>query len=1259
MTQKIVRFLSVGMALLVISAALAGLPSLWQLRAHREPPPFEPPTGRIGRQTETAPTAAFLPSIIRFSRLGPTEGLSQSVVTCILQDDQGFLWIGTQDGLNRYDGRTFRVFRPDPSDPNSISDNWINTLFQDRQGYIWVGTNEGLNRYDPETGRFRRFLNDPENPESLINNTVQVVFEDSRGVLWVGTADGLDRFSPARNGFIHYYTETFLPPDISSNNITAIHEDANGGLWVGTNGGGVNRYIRTLDGFLHYTHDPADRNSVASNNINAIVSDYNGTLWIATNRGLDHLDPRLGYAAHYRHRPSVAHSLASNNVLSLYIDRSGNLWVGTSDGLDRFDRPTGHFIHYRHQPGNNYSLSASVVSAIYEDRGGVLWVGTFGGGLNRYDHGQDRFALYDYQPDNPNSLSGNMIFPILIDPSGQVWIGTYGSGLNRFDPQTGLFTRYRHIPDDPNSLQSDEIWSLHMDENGLLWIGTSTGLDWLDPRTGQFSHYQPAEGDPRPLVSERIYVIHADRRGVYWLGTDNGLYKFNPRTRRVIARYTHQVTDPASLSGNEIYSLYEDEDGTLWIGTASDGLNHFDPLSERAIRYQHRPGNPASLSDDTVMTIYRDSRGILWVGTGGGLNRYHPESDSFSYYLDANGLPSNLIYGILEDAAGHLWLSTNYGLSRFDPVHETFRNYTMSDGLQSNEFNLNAYAAAPTGEMYFGGINGLTVFHPLNIQDSAYVPPVVLTSLTTEGHAIVAEKRIERLQEVTIPSTNRSFEFEFVALSFAQPGRNQYAYLLENFDEGWNYIGNRHGGRYTNLPGGTYTLRLMAANHDGVWNPTPTSIRIVVEPPFWQTFWFRALTILAVLVAAVSSNQFRIRAIDRRNRELERLVQERTSALLRRSEEMQALYQADEKMLRSLTLEDVFQALIDTACDILHADEGIILAWQPRPEGWQIRAARGLEPLPRRAFSAQQQNDLLDRIAAGRESVVLDIPVPASEARQSPISAFLSEHIRSAILLPIPIAESKAAILLVGFRQPHAITADIQRLFQAMIQRAALSIENARLFEQAKELAIVEERNRLARDLHDSAKQKAFAALAQLGTASSLLSANPAAVGRHLSEAETLVSEVIQELTFLIQEMYPIALEEKGLAAILREYVFEWENRNEANVDLTICNERRIPAQIEQAIYRVVQEALANVARHSRATEVVVALNYFEDSIEVSIEDNGCGFDPYRKMNGMGLHSIRERIERLNGRLHIESAPNQGARLKVRVPIEENIQREN
>lgn len=1249
MKQGFVRFLALSLALLVLSAAAAGIPSLWSGPRQPGPVPFNPAGGRIGDAAESVSSGTSVPHVVRFNRLGPADGLSQSVVTCILQDNQGFLWIGTQDGLNRYDGYTFQIFRPDPNDPASISDNWINTLFQDRQGYLWIGTNEGLNRYDPATGRFTRFLNDPNNPESLINNTVQVVFEDSRGTLWVGTADGLERFSPARNGFIHYYTETFLPPDISSNNITAIHEDAGGSLWIGTSGGGLNRYIRTLDGFLSYTHESANRNSIISNNINAIVSDHNGMLWLATNRGLDHFDPRLEYAAHYRNFPSVSHSLANNNVLSLYLDRSGNLWVGTNDGLDRLDGATGRFVHYRHQPGSLSSLSANTISAIYEDRGGVLWVGTFGGGLNRYDHGQDRFVTYDHQADNPNSLSGNIIFPILVDPDGQVWIGTYGNGLDRYDPQTGLFSHYRHLPDDPNSLQSDEVWSLHMDSSGLLWIGTTSGLDWLDPRTGQFTHYD-AGNDPQPLVSERIYVIHADRRGRYWLGTDQGLYRFNPRTRRVVARYGYQASDPYSLSADEIYALYEDVDGTFWVGTSNGGLNHFDPQSGRAVRYQHQPHNPTSLSDDTVMVIYRDSRGTLWVGTGGGLNRYHPEGDFFTYYLDTDGLPNNLIYGILEDANGELWLSTNYGISRFDPLRETFRNYTVSDGLQSNEFNLNAYALAPSGEMYFGGVNGLTVFHPLNVQDSSYVPPVVLTALTTEGRAIVPDRKAEALQEVTLAWPLRSFEFEFVALSFAQPRRNQYAYMLENFDDDWNYIGANRSGRYTNLPGGTYTLRLMAANHDGVWNPTGASIRIVVVPPFWQTFWFRALTILAVLILAVGSNQWRIRTIDKRNQQLERQVQERTSALMRRSEEMQALYQADEKMLRSLTLDDVFRALIDIARDLLHADESAILVWQPKTECWQVRLAHGLASDALHRCHAAPQTGLLERVASSGEAVVLALPADSPQESDL-VRSFLSASIRSAILLPVPLGDNLPAVFLVGFRQADIVSADTQRLFQAMIQRAALSIENARLFEQAKELAILEERNRLARDLHDSAKQKAFAALAQLGTASGMLANSAETARRHLSQAENLVYEVIQELTFLIQEMYPVALEEKGLAATLREYIFEWENRNEISVDLKIQRERRLPLQIEQAIYRIVQEALANVARHSRASRVAIALNYLAETVEISIEDNGCGFDPARTVSGMGLRSIRGRLEGLHSSLQVESAPGKGTRLQAHLPV--------
>ena len=469
--------------------------------------------------------------------------------------------------------------------------------------------------------------------------------------------------------------------------------------------------------------------------------------------------------------------------------------------------------------------------------------------------------------------------------------------------------------------------------------------------------------------------------------------------------------------------------------------------------------------------------------------RHRQPNDSFTHYGEEDGLPNNVIYGILEDDKGYLWLSTNHGISRFDPTTgRSVRNYTVDDGLQGNEFSPNASARDKAGNLYFGGVNGLTVFHPALISDSPFVPPVVLLSITQDGLPLNGDTVPELLQEITLRWPQRSFEFEYSALSYAQPAKNQYAYMLENFDQDWNQVGNRRDGRYTNLPGGNYVLRIKASNQDGIWNETGISIRVMVVPPIWQTLWFRLTYRRLVLALGLTAYWLRIKSIQSYNRELERQVRDRTQ-------------------------------------------------------------------------------------------------------------------------------------------------------------------EIEKLFEKTKELAVVEERNRLARELHDSAKQKAFAALAQLGTANGILKKNPKAARNHLDEAENLVYEVIEELTFLIQEMYPVALKEKGLAATLREYVFEWENRTDIQADVHIEDERRLSLDIEQAIYRVVQEALSNVSRHSRATHVEVVLSYDKDSVIVIIADNGCGFDQEAKPTGVGLRSIRERIESLGGVVEIESLPDCGTRLTVHLPI--------
>lgn len=1188
---------------------------------------------------------------IRFEQLSLEEGLSQSVVTAILQDQAGFLWIGTEDGLNRYDGYTFKVFKPDEDDPASLSDRWITSLAEDANGQIWIGTRfGGANRYDPVSGNFTRILPDETNPQGLSNSRITALLVDGSS-LWIGTENGLDRLDLATGVFSHHRSRSEDPNSLSSNSITTLFQDSQGILWIGMYNAGLNSYDPFTNTYRAYKFNENDPASLSHNHVLSIAEDTNGRIWVGTGNGLNRLEPSGSSFRRFMNSPGEKGSLGGNLVYAVYKDRSGGLWLGTNHGLDRYDFQTNTFIHHRHQPTVGNSLSNNTVYDIYEDRSGVLWVGSYGGGINKYNRQQDKFTYYRNNPDDPNSLSGDLIFPILVDMQGIVWIGVHGGGLNRFDPKSGWFTQYRHDPSNPNSLDSDDLIALEADSAGRIWIGTQHGLNQYDPKTGNFTRYQPDAGVSNLLSGSPVIAIHEDRQGNLWTGTGRGLYLFDATTQSFI-NYRLDSSDESVINFNSVSAILDDSQGNLWVGTTDDGLKRISISSTSVEEYHKDLADPTSLGSDSILCLIRDSHGNLWVGTnGGGLNLYLPQTDSFKRYTEKNGLPNEVIYGILEDEFGHLWLSTNFGLSRFDPLRETFRNYTASDGLQSNEFNQNAFASDREGNLYFGGINGLNVFAPRDVLDDPLPPALVLTSLSQDGSAMSLDRTVETVQEVMLVWPQDSFEFEFAALAFGQPNKNQYSYFLENFDSNWVFNGNKRTGRYTNLPGGAYTLRLRGSNSDGTWNESGTSIKVTVVPPFWETWWFQVLALAALAASIAGGLRWRVKSVEARNRELERLVSRRTADLEKRSREIEALYEADERILRNVTLNQVCQTLVDVSVSLLKADRSAVFVWNDQHTRILPRVSHGFLPRTLNAFDYEAHKKLVEQSLMSGKPVTLQ---NGEISRLDPaIQSMLTEEgILSMAHFPIEVDGKVVAIFDVGYTRPNALTEDIVRLYTALVQRASLSIANMQLFEQTKDLAVMEERNRLARDLHDSAKQKAFAALAQLGTANGMWKARSDAIQPHLSEAETLIYEVIQELTFLIQEIYPIALQDKGLLTTLREYIYEWENRNDAVVDLSVCEERSLPLETEQAIYRVIQEALANVSRHSRATRVEVSLAYAPESLLVHITDNGSGFDLDQKAKGMGIRSMRERIGSIHGTVQIHSAPGQGTRVIVQVPLE-------
>lgn len=794
---------------------------------------------------------------VTFEQISLAQGLSQSSVRCILQDSKGFMWMGTEDGLNKYDGYSFKTYKPVPGDPNSISSNFIRCICEDRSGNLWVGTNGGgLNKFDHASGTFIRYQHETGNEESISNDYVWSVMEDGAGILWIGTdGGGLNRLDPATAVFTHYRYDPDDPGSLSDDAVLVVYEDRSRTIWLGTRNGGLNRFDPYAEKFTRYQYDPDDPMSLASGFVRAICEDKAGTLWIGTDGGgLNRFDRQGELFFHYRHDPGDPTSLSDDRIWSIYADRTGILWIGTDvGGLNLFVPMNETFFSFRRDPNEPGSLSGNNIFSIYEDRLGVLWFGTEVGGVSKLDRDKGKFLHIKTETETYNGLNNSHVWSIYEDHSGILWIGTRSGGLNRLERAAGRFTHYLADAIDPNSLASNHVRAIYEapSQPDILWVGTDHGgLCRFDPAQERFHCYRHDPNDPQSIGGNRVYSILEDRYGLLWTGTRTGGINILDRERERFRRYRHDRDDPGSISNDFVYKIYEDRDGTLWIGTFSGGLNRFDRENDRFISYRAVMDDPRSLSSDCILTIHEDRAGTLWIGTGGGgLNRFDRTSGVFKRYGNAEGLPNEVVYGILEDSHGNLWISTNGGIARFDPDTGNFKAYTVHDGLQSNEFNGGAYFMSQTGEMFFGGINGITAFYPEQIRDNPHVPPIVITSFRKLDREVKLSKPIWDIDELMLSYRDYIFSFEFAALDYTAPDKNQYAYMMEGLDENWLYTdASKRFANYTTLPPGTYTFRVKGSNNDGVWNEKGASIRIVITPPFWKTWWFR----ITVLAAAVS-----------------------------------------------------------------------------------------------------------------------------------------------------------------------------------------------------------------------------------------------------------------------------------------------------------------------------------------------------------------------------------------------------------------------
>ncbi|SKC85479.1 hybrid sensor histidine kinase/response regulator transcription factor [Ohtaekwangia koreensis] len=808
----------------------------------------------------------------RFRHITRNDGLSQSNVTCIIQDRDGFMWFGTRDGLNKYDGYKITIYRNDPSNPGSISHNYIRALYEDSKHRLWVGTEDGgMSLYNRERDDFSNYMHNPHDTASISSNKVKAIAEDSHGILWIGTGGGgLNRFDPAKNTFRCYRHAVADKHSISGNDIEDILEDSKGNLWIATWNAGLNSFNPALGKFSRYRATPHAYHTLSSDFLKMLFIDSDQNLWIGTTEGgLNRYDRRSNTFIQYRYTPGNPNGLSNNDVLSITEDAHGNLWIGTQNGgINILDRKNRTFSYITQDEKYPEGLNNGSVYSLYRDRQGNMWAGTFSGGVNFLDSAPPKFRHFT-NDGTRDGLNNENVLSIYEDASGNIYLGTDGGGLNMYNKRQKRFAHLLHDPRDKNSIRSNYPLCMYEDHNKNLWIGCFYGKAAIFDRHSNRFHTILSDTDIKHVSS----ICEDTVSGKIWMGTwGDGLVVYDKDTGK-FSKYIPDLTNPHTISSSIIFCIYQDRAGQLWIGTEGGGLNLYNREKNNFIRFQSNTENRHSISSNIVNTIYEDRHGNLWIGTNGGLNLYTPSTKSFIHYTISDGLPNNVIQAITEDGKGNLWLSTNKGISKFNPQKKTFRNYEITDGSQSNSFNRQSSFKNDNGDIYFGGVNGLTYFHPDSIQDNDFTPPVYFTELQVfnkpvnfrdEGSPL--SQPISEAKEVILSYKQSVFSLEFVALNYSLPEKNQYAYKLEGFDDDWNYVGTQRKATYTNLDPGSYILRVKASNNDGVWNDQGNTLRIIITPPFWKTWWAKVTYIIILLAFLFFLRQVLVQRMKVRNR---------------------------------------------------------------------------------------------------------------------------------------------------------------------------------------------------------------------------------------------------------------------------------------------------------------------------------------------------------------------------------------------------------
>jgi len=866
---------------------------------------------------------------VKFNRLTSSNGLSQNRVSSIVQDHDGFIWIGTEDGLNKYDGYNFEIFKRNPGDSLSLNDNQALAMHVAKDGALWIGGSlTGLSKYNSATKTFTRYNNNHSDPNSLAEDIIISFSEDQKGNLWIVTQNkGFDYMIVNEGKFIHM--ANMLPPDynIPEDRIYFIHQDKQNNLWIGADG--KVHYFK-----ISYSETGVPRlqpikieNQILKTATTSIEEDNDGNIWIGTpGEGLLRFDYKDKVIRKFEpmDNSDLIHSLI---IIAMEADEYGNLWIGgipieenpdpinesadptneTVPGLLKLNIQSRELQGFLSDPKDGNSLSSNGIISLLVDKTGVLWVGTFLSGLNVYDKSVIKFSLVNTGQEESNAIKGP-IRGFYIDENKILWIASQGGGLVSYDRSKDKYEFFTNSENNPSTISSNLVKNIY-DDGKYLWIGTQEGLNRFDKKTKTFKRFYIDPSNPKFNVNGINYnIIEIDKMpGYLWFGTNgSGLVRFD-KEKETFKKYTYDPEDATSLNSraNFVRTVWysKSRPDELWAGT-TNGINILNLKTETFRYYNYDPKDSTSISHPNVMHFYEDKSGYVWVATyGGGLNRFDPKAQKFLRFTQENSdLPNNGVYGILPDENGNLWISNNSGITKFNPNTYQFRNYTVDDGLQSEEFNGGAYYKAQDGEMFFGGIKGYNSFYPSEVMDNKFIPAIVLTDIKIFNESIKVgedsplKKQVSKTDEIVLSYWQNDISFEYVALHYSNPSKNKYAFKLENYEDEWRYVGNVRIATYTNLDPGEYVFRVKGSNNDGLWNEEGKSIRLIIKPPWWKTNWAYAAYFVMFLATGFSFDRyqrFRIKGIEQRRAQLSLLRAENQ----RKSKELEEARQLQLSML--------------------------------------------------------------------------------------------------------------------------------------------------------------------------------------------------------------------------------------------------------------------------------------------------------------------------------------------------------------------------